>query len=122
MLIAAIGIVRMPDLYMRLQVASKAVTLGAGCMLLAVAIAFGSWGMTVRAMATVVFFFLTVPVASHLIGRAAYCSGAPMWKGTQIDELRGNYDPVTHAFQSGPWQSEQALTPLSSPVSGKDEG
>lgn len=93
MLLAAVGITRMPDVYTRMQPATKAATLGAGCMLLAVAVHFSEVGVTMRALAGIAFVVLTAPVAAHMIGRAAYLLGLPMWEGTQVDELEGRYDP-----------------------------
>lgn len=93
MLLSAVGVVRMPDLYMRLQVASKASSLGAGCLMLAVAIHFWELDVVVRALLVVAFIFLTTPVSAHLIGRAAYLSGVPLWEGSGLDQLRGAYDP-----------------------------
>ena len=89
MLIAGIGIVRMPDLFTRSSATSKAATLGAGCVLLAVAVHFGDLSVTARALATLAFIFLTAPVAAHMICRAAYIVGVPLWHGTVRDELRG---------------------------------
>lgn len=100
LLLAAVGEVRMPDLFTRMQPATKAATLGIACMLLAVAVYFGRIGITTRALAGIAFFFLTAPVTAHLVGRAAYFVGVPLWNGTVIDELRGKYDPVTHTCQS----------------------
>jgi multicomponent Na+:H+ antiporter subunit G len=88
MLLAGIGVVRMPDLFMRMQAATKAATLGAGCMLLAVAVHFGELAITTRALMVIAFVFLTAPVAAHVIARAAYSVGVPLWDGTQCDELR----------------------------------
>lgn len=102
MFLAAVGILRMPDLFTRMQAASKAGMLGAACMLLAVAVFFGELGVIIRAMAAIAFFALTVPVSAHMIGRAAYFVGIPMWKGTIVDELQGLYDPQTHELDSGP--------------------
>jgi multicomponent Na+:H+ antiporter subunit G len=96
MLLAAIGVLRMPDLYTRMQPATKASTLGAGFMLLAVAVHFGTVGVTMRALAGLVFLVLTAPVAAHMIGRAAYALGVPKWEGTHIDELEANYDTKSH--------------------------
>ncbi len=92
MLLAAIGITRMPDVYTRMQPATKAATLGAGCMLLAVAVHFSEVGVTMRALAGIAFVVLTAPVAAHMIGRAAYLLGLPMWEGTHVDELENRYD------------------------------
>jgi multicomponent Na+:H+ antiporter subunit G len=96
MLLAAIGVLRMPDTYTRMQPATKASTLGAGFMLLAVAVHFGTVGVTMRALAGLVFLVLTAPVAAHMIGRAAYALGVPKWEGTHIDELEDCYDTQSH--------------------------
>ena len=106
LLLAGIGIVRMPDVFSRMQAATKAATLGAGCMLLAVAVRFADFGVTIRAVLVAAFIFLTAPVAAHMIGRAAYFIGVPLWKGTVVDELRGRYDPDTHKLDSGPEGAE----------------
>lgn len=88
MLLAGVGIARMPDMFMRMQAATKAATLGVGCTLLAVSIHFGNLGVTTRAMLVTAFVFLTAPVAAHVIARAAYSVGVPLWHGTLCDELR----------------------------------
>ncbi|MBL8796254.1 MAG: monovalent cation/H(+) antiporter subunit G [Planctomycetia bacterium] len=88
MLLAGVGVVRMPDLFMRMQAATKAATLGAGCMLLAVAVHFGELTVVTRALLVTAFVFLTAPVAAHMIARAAYSVGTPLWEGTIADELR----------------------------------
>jgi multicomponent Na+:H+ antiporter subunit G len=100
MLLAAVGITRMPDVYTRMQPATKAATLGVGCMLLAVAVHFSEVGVTMRALAGIAFVVLTAPVAAHMIGRAAYLLGLPMWEGTQVDELEGRYDPQSGQLAS----------------------
>jgi multicomponent Na+:H+ antiporter subunit G len=78
----------MPDLFMRMQAATKAATLGASCMLLAVAVHFGELGVFTRAMLVIAFVFATAPIAAHMIARAAYSVGTPLWEGTVADELR----------------------------------
>ena len=88
MLLAGIGIMRMPDLFMRMQAATKAASLGVGCMLLAVALHFGELAVTTRCLLVTAFVFLTAPVAAHVIARAAYSVGVPLWSGTIVDELR----------------------------------
>lgn len=86
-LIAAIGLIRMPDLPMRMHAATKAGTLGAGLLLGAVAVAYSDAGVTIRALATIGFLFLTAPVSAHVIGRAAYRGGLKLWERTCLDEL-----------------------------------
>lgn len=102
LLLAAVGIVRMPDLFLRMSATSKASSLGAGCALLAVAVSSDDASVAWRALAGVAFQFLTTPVAAHMIGRAAYLSGAPLWPGTVCDDLRGRYDGTTHRLSSEP--------------------
>lgn len=87
MLVAGLGLVRMPDLPTRMHASSKAGTLGAALVLAAVAVQFGEIGVAVRAAMVVLFLFLTAPVASHLIARAGYRSGIPLSRETVIDEL-----------------------------------
>ncbi|CAN5653629.1 hypothetical protein BH20CHL7_BH20CHL7_04160 [soil metagenome] len=93
MLLSGVGVIRMPDVYMRLQVASKASSLGAGCLMAAVAVHYAELGIVARALLVVTFIFLTTPVSAHLIGRAAYLTGVPLWERSGRDELRGGYDP-----------------------------
>ena len=96
MLVAAIGVVRMPDLFMRLHCSTKSATLGVSCVMLGVALHFGGVEVWARALAVIVFVFVTAPVAAHILGRAAYFSGASLWLGTLSDELRGQYAADTH--------------------------
>ena len=93
--LSAVGLVRMPDVYIRLQVASKASSLGIALLMLGVALHFGELSVTIRALLVVVFIFLTAPVAAHVIGRAAYITGTALASGTTPDELAGAYDPET---------------------------
>jgi multicomponent Na+:H+ antiporter subunit G len=92
LLTAGIGVLRLPDTFLRMSASSKASSLGAGCVLLAVAVSTREAGVAMRALAAIAFLVLTTPVASHMIGRAAYLAGTPLWKGTLVDELRGRYD------------------------------
>jgi multicomponent Na+:H+ antiporter subunit G len=94
-LIAAIGVLRMPDVYMRLQVSTKGATLGAGTLLLAVPIYFGDVEIFVRALLIIGFVVLTTPISGHMLARAAYIVGVPLWEGSVIDELADRYDPET---------------------------
>lgn len=90
-LFASIGIVRMPDFYLRLSVTVKAATLGVGLLLACAAFFFPDVSVTTRAMAIVFFLLLTAPVAAHMIGRTAYHTGTPTWEGTLLDELDEDY-------------------------------
>jgi multicomponent Na+:H+ antiporter subunit G len=69
-LIAAIGLLRLPDLLTRMHAASKAGTAGSGLLLLAAAIHAGELDVWLKALASIGFFLLTTPVAAHLLARA----------------------------------------------------
>lgn len=87
-LFASIGILRMPDFYLRLSVTVKASTLGVGLLLICAAFTFSDVSITTKAVAIVFFLILTAPVAAHMIGKTAYHTGVEIWKGTIIDELK----------------------------------
>ncbi|MCK6547646.1 monovalent cation/H(+) antiporter subunit G [Myxococcota bacterium] len=87
-LIACVGVWRFPDVFTRMQAATKAGTLGLTCLMAAVAIHFAQLAVTANVVLIVLFFFLTSPVAAHRIGRAAHRIGVPAWEGTHRDELR----------------------------------
>lgn len=91
-LAAALGVLRLPDVLIRMHASTKAGTLGCGLMLVAAAVHFGEIGIVARAVAAIVFLMLTAPVAAHMIGRAAYRTGVPLWHGTVIDELAEQSD------------------------------
>ncbi|MBN2528044.1 MAG: monovalent cation/H(+) antiporter subunit G [Deltaproteobacteria bacterium] len=86
MLVAAIGVVRLPDLYQRLHASTKASTLGVAFILLAVALDAREVGVVTRCVVAIVFFILTAPVGSHLIARAAIRAGEPLDKKTLSNE------------------------------------
>jgi multicomponent Na+:H+ antiporter subunit G len=90
MLLAAVGLLRLPDVYLRMSAASKAATLGVSLVLLGAAVHFGSLAVVGRVLAIVTFLFLTAPVAAQVIGRAAHRRGSPLWQGTTVDELAGS--------------------------------
>lgn len=90
-LFASIGIVRMPDFYLRLSVTVKAATMGVGLLLACAAFFFPDVSVTTKAIAIVFFLILTSPVAAHMIGRTAYHTGTPTWEGTLLDDLDEDY-------------------------------
>jgi len=91
-LLAALGILTMPDLFMRMSSTTKAATLGIALTLLATTFYFRDFAITSRVLAAIIFVLLTTPTAAHMIGRAAYFNKVPLWDKTLVDELRGLYD------------------------------
>lgn len=98
--LAAIGVVRMPDLYLRISVTTKAATLGIGLVLLAAAIYFNDLSITTRVLAIILFMLLTAPVGAHMIGRASYFTGVKLWEKSGFDDLKGKYHPKSHKLSS----------------------
>jgi multicomponent Na+:H+ antiporter subunit G len=84
---AAVGILRMPDVYCRIQCSSKTVTMGVLPALIALVIGEGpisSYGS--RALIVAALILIISPTASHALARAAYKAGVPMWPGAVRDE------------------------------------
>lgn len=71
MLISAVGILRLPDLFARMHAAGKAATLGVSCLLLSAGLFFGE-GWFWRMAVLIFFFFVTSPIATTAMARAAY--------------------------------------------------
>ncbi|MHA2707106.1 monovalent cation/H(+) antiporter subunit G [Vibrio owensii] len=82
-LIASLGILRMPDLYTRMHAATKAGTVGLASLLLAVAIAIPDITVISRVIGTMLFIFITAPVAAHLLGKATQESGYQIWRNNK---------------------------------------
>ena len=97
-LLAAIGVLRMPDVFTRMQASTKASTLGLGCLLVGAALQMGDFASFIRVTSIGAFVLLTTPVAAHVIARASYIAEVPLWEGTVLDERRR--DPAAvHAHQ-----------------------
>jgi multicomponent Na+:H+ antiporter subunit G len=84
-LLAAIGVYRMPDVYLKCHTASKASTMGKIFMFSALAFYFWDFSVLIKAMLIVLFFFLTTPVSTHLFVRAARRANSPRCKETVLD-------------------------------------
>ena len=89
----AVGILRMPDLYTRIQCSSKNVTMGTLPLLLAVVVEKGvisTYGS--RALLVAVLVLVINPLAAHALTRAAYRTDVPMWSGAVVDQARSHGD------------------------------
>ncbi|AJR05631.1 Na+/H+ antiporter subunit G [Photobacterium gaetbulicola] len=79
-LVASLGIVRMPDLYTRMHAATKAGTVGICFLLLAVSLSMPEVTVISRVIGTILFLFITAPVAAHLLGKAMQQKGYKIWR------------------------------------------
>jgi multicomponent Na+:H+ antiporter subunit G len=78
----AVGVVRLPDVYSRIQASSKTITMGAVPALLAVAVGKGFFSQYgVRALLVAILLLTVNPAASHALARAAYKAGIRQWPG-----------------------------------------
>ncbi|MFC6999709.1 monovalent cation/H(+) antiporter subunit G [Rufibacter roseus] len=102
-LLAAVGVLRMPDLYLRISVTTKAATLGIGLVLIGCAVYFNDLSITTRVSAIIIFLLLTAPVGAHMIGRASYFTGIKLWNKSFYDDLKGKYreDHCLKSFEEG---------------------
>jgi multicomponent Na+:H+ antiporter subunit G len=84
-LVAGIGIVRLGDIYIRMHASTKAGTLGIALIALAMMLLAESLWEIVEPLFVFLFMILTIPIGSHLIGRAAFRTRIPMQEGTRFD-------------------------------------
>jgi multicomponent Na+:H+ antiporter subunit G len=95
--LAALGVVRMPDVFTRMQASTKASTLGLGCLLIGAALQFADVASLIRVVSIGAFTLLTTPVSAHVIARASYLADIPLWSGTVLDERRAAVTPAPPA-------------------------
>lgn len=86
--IGVLGLVIMPDVYLRIQAAGKTSTLGIAGLLIGGALLTPNNAFQMVALA--LFMVMTGPVIAHAIARAAYRSGVPM-----ANPLRDDLDTST---------------------------
>lgn len=108
MLIASIGLLRLPDLYMRMHAITKAGTLGIGLLLIGVAVHFADLSFTTRVVAVILFVLLTAPISAHMIGRAGYLGGVSLWRGTIFDQWQQSFSGLVEEHGRVKVRSEQA--------------
>ena len=81
-----VGLFRLPDVYSRLQAATKCVTMGTCSILLGVFMVVGFVAAGMKALLCLVFLVLTTPVAAHAISRGAHRSGVALWPNSVVDQ------------------------------------
>ncbi|MEZ4707735.1 MAG: monovalent cation/H(+) antiporter subunit G [Caldilineaceae bacterium] len=94
MLISAVGILRLPDVFARMHAAGKAATLGVSCLLLSAGMFFGE-GWFWRMAVLIVLFFVTAPISTTAMARAAYRAAPAGRFLLRYDEMAEGNDKVT---------------------------
>lgn len=87
MVIASIGLLRLPDFFIRNSASTKATTLGLGLILAGIGVHFNSIQVFLEVAAIIAFILLISPLAAHIIARAAYKTQVPFWKKTHLQDL-----------------------------------
>ncbi|MFH1380406.1 MAG: monovalent cation/H(+) antiporter subunit G [bacterium] len=87
-LFGALGLVRLPDVYNRLQAATKCVTLGTCSILFGTFMIVGSTSAGIKSLLCIIFLILTAPVAAHAIARGAHRSGIKLAEGSVVDRYQ----------------------------------
>ena len=112
--VAGLGILRLPDVLIRMHASTKAGTLGVGLVFGGAAVHFGTAAETAIAGLTIIFLLATAPVAAHAIARAAYRMNVPLSDRTHLDEWQGKHG-------RSPGGHGEALRSAVNPASGARE-
>ncbi len=86
-ILGCLGLVRLPDVYNRLQAATKSVTLGTCMILFGTFLEFGFTSGGIKALICIIFVLLTSPTAAHALSRGSHISGFKLWEGSKMDKL-----------------------------------
>lgn len=92
-LIGSIGLIRLPDFYMRLHGPTKASTLGVGGMVMGSLIFFSSRGegLSLHEILIAMFLFITAPISAHIVAKAALHLQLPA-----VERTRNKPEPNDH--------------------------
>jgi len=86
LLLASIGLLRMPDVYNRMQTATKATTLGALSVLIGIGLVDLWWFP--KSLIIALFIVLTAPIGASALARASYKHGVKLWEGSVVDKYK----------------------------------
>ncbi|MCA9205392.1 MAG: monovalent cation/H(+) antiporter subunit G [Planctomycetales bacterium] len=100
-ILSAVGVIRMPDLYTRMQAATKASSLGIALIILAACLHFRDLGVTTQGLLVIAFLWITSPIAAQILCRTAYLVNVPLWESTVIDELASHESGIEGVPESG---------------------
>lgn len=98
-LIAAIGLLKMPDVYLRMSASTIGGTFGVAFMLIGAALHFFSFSIAMQVLGVLIFLILTVPIGAQLLAKAAYIMKLPIWEKTGYDAMANQYDAETKSFK-----------------------
>ena len=91
-LFGCVGLIRLPDVYNRLQSATKCVTLGTCSILLGVLIRYGFINIGIKALVAIPLLFFTATVAAHALAKGSYWFGIRLGEKSVHDDYREEYE------------------------------
>ena len=110
--IAAWGVLRLPDFFMRMHAATKAGVVGPSLLLAGAGFYDPSWSSWIKIAVAILFLLMTTPIAAHLLGKAGFLGGVGLWEGTSRNDL-GNVLPAsTFAETDAPVEDETTTTDM----------
>ena len=86
-LISVIGLLRLPDLFMRMHATTKTTSIGIILLIAAVIIAQPDIATIIKGILIIIFTFLTVPLGSHMISKAGNKLNIKKWNNYKRDDL-----------------------------------
>ena len=89
-LLGCLGLIRLPDIYNRLQAATKCVTLGACCILISLVIRYGFTESGIKGLLAVPILFFTSTVGAHALIRGSHIFGIKLWDKSIIDDYKAD--------------------------------
>ncbi|MGI9591052.1 MAG: monovalent cation/H(+) antiporter subunit G [Myxococcota bacterium] len=85
--VGCLGLLRLPDVYSRMQAATKCVALGTLLIVAGAVVTAGTASAVAKGALCLIFLLLTSPTGSHALAHAAHRAGTPLWKGSLLDQL-----------------------------------
>jgi len=89
-----LGLIRLPDVYNRLQASTKCVTLGTCSILFGLFLFKGFTSAGIKAILCIIFLLLTAPVSAHALARGAHKSGVKLWEKSVCDKYEEDHERV----------------------------
>lgn len=85
-LLAAVGMLRLPDTFLRMQASAKASTLALACLLAGAAFQLTDVSSIIRLGAIAIFIMVTAPLSAHIVARASLHRRTRLWEGSVLNE------------------------------------
>lgn len=118
-LLAAIGLVRLPDTFLRMQATAKASTLGLACLLAGAALQLTDVSSVMKLGSIAAFIMLTAPLSAHVVARATLHRARPLWEGTVLNEYDAG-ECIAPASEDNPSPQPDRKAQLQQPPSSAE--